>query len=152
MCRCIKAALLPAIANVSYTFCTRALTNLTKPNFGENFPVAISTNKLVTKTLQVDIFIQNIYLLLYLYSYFRYKKNNTIICKCIGGIRILHQYNNNFRQQTSHKNITGQQLYAKCKFFNHLYFRFEKNNTIICKCIGGIRILHQYSTYFDITR
>jgi len=52
---CIKAALLPAIANVSYTFCTRALTNLTKPNFGENFPVAISTNKLVTKTLQVNV-------------------------------------------------------------------------------------------------
>jgi len=52
---CIKAALLPAIANVSYTFCTRALANLTKPNFGENFPVAISKPKLVTKTLQVNV-------------------------------------------------------------------------------------------------
>ena len=51
--RSIKAALLPAIANVSYTFCTRALSNLNKPNFGENFPVAISKPKLVTKTLQV---------------------------------------------------------------------------------------------------
>lgn len=52
---CIKAALLPAIANVSYTFCTRALSNLNKPNFGENFPVAISKPKLVTKTLQVNV-------------------------------------------------------------------------------------------------
>jgi len=52
---CIKAALLPAIANVMCTFCTRAITDLSKPTFGENFPIAISKNKLVAKTLQVNI-------------------------------------------------------------------------------------------------
>jgi len=52
---CIKAALLPSISNVLCTFCTRAITDLTKPTFGENFPIAISKAKLVTKTLQVNI-------------------------------------------------------------------------------------------------
>ena len=37
------------------TFCTRAVTDLSKPTFGENFPIAISKNKLVTKTLQVNV-------------------------------------------------------------------------------------------------
>ena len=37
------------------TFCTRAITDLSKPTFGENFPIAISKNKLVAKTLQVNI-------------------------------------------------------------------------------------------------
>ena len=53
--RCIKAALLPSIANVLCTFCTRAISDLSKPTFGENFPIAISKNKLIAKTLQVDI-------------------------------------------------------------------------------------------------
>ena len=52
---CIKAALLPSIANVPCTFCTRAITDLTKPTFGENFRIAISKSKLVTKTLQVNV-------------------------------------------------------------------------------------------------
>ena len=52
-CRCIKAALLPSIANVAYTFATRAIASDAKPNFGENFPVPISVAKLATKTLQV---------------------------------------------------------------------------------------------------
>jgi len=52
---CIKAALLPSIANVLCTFCTRAISDLTKPTFGENFPVAIPKGRLVTKTLQVNI-------------------------------------------------------------------------------------------------
>jgi len=52
---CIKAALLPSISNVSWTFCTRAISDLSKPTFGENFPLAISKNKLLTKTLQVNI-------------------------------------------------------------------------------------------------
>merc|ERR1719232_2099410 len=42
---CIKAALLPAIANVICTFCTRAISDLSKPTFGENFPIAISSHK-----------------------------------------------------------------------------------------------------------
>lgn len=37
------------------TFCTRAISDLTKPTFGENFPIAISKQKLVAKTLQVNI-------------------------------------------------------------------------------------------------
>eukprot|EP00090_Calanus_glacialis_P001316 TRINITY_DN1091_c0_g1_i1.p1 TRINITY_DN1091_c0_g1~~TRINITY_DN1091_c0_g1_i1.p1 ORF type:complete len:1300 (-),score=245.24 TRINITY_DN1091_c0_g1_i1:920-4819(-) len=52
---CIKAALLPSIANVLCTFCTRAISDLSKPTFGENFPIAISKNKLIAKTLQVNI-------------------------------------------------------------------------------------------------
>ena len=52
---CIKAALLPALANVMCTFCTRAISDLSKPTFGENFPIAISKNKLAAKTLQVNI-------------------------------------------------------------------------------------------------
>ena len=51
----IKAALLPSISNVLCTFCTRAITDLSKPTFGENFRIAISKSKLVTKTLQVNI-------------------------------------------------------------------------------------------------
>lgn len=52
---CIKAALLPSIANVLCTFCTRAITDLSKPTFGENFPIAISKNNLIAKTLQVNV-------------------------------------------------------------------------------------------------
>merc|ERR1719328_478685 len=52
---CIKAALLPSIANVLCTFCTRAISDLSKPTFGENFPIAISKTKLLAKTLQVNI-------------------------------------------------------------------------------------------------
>lgn len=52
---CIKAALLPSIANVLCTFCTRSISDLTKPTFGENFPIAIPKGRLVTKTLQVNI-------------------------------------------------------------------------------------------------
>merc|ERR1719328_1010884 len=52
---CIKAALLPSISNVLCTFCTRAITDLTKPTFGETFRIAISKSKLLTKTLQVNI-------------------------------------------------------------------------------------------------
>ena len=47
--------MLPALANVMCTFCTRAISDLSKPTFGENFPIAISKNKLVAKTLQVNI-------------------------------------------------------------------------------------------------
>jgi protein KIBRA len=46
---------LPSIANVLCTFCTRAISDLSKPTFGENFPIAISKNKLIAKTLQVNI-------------------------------------------------------------------------------------------------
>jgi len=44
---CIKAALLPSISNVLCTFCTRAITDLTKPTFGETFRIAISKSKLL---------------------------------------------------------------------------------------------------------
>ena len=37
------------------TFCTRAVTDLSKPTFGENFPIAISKSKLGAKTLQVNV-------------------------------------------------------------------------------------------------
>ena len=47
--------MLPAISNVMCTFCTRAISDLSKPTFGENFPIAISKHKLVAKTLQINI-------------------------------------------------------------------------------------------------
>jgi len=52
---CIKAALLPAISNVMCTFCTRAISDLNKPTFGENFPIAIPKGHLSTKILQVNV-------------------------------------------------------------------------------------------------
>ena len=42
------------------TFGTRAISDLSKPTFGENFPIAISKNKLVAKTLQVNIWASDV--------------------------------------------------------------------------------------------
>ncbi|XP_014606248.1 PREDICTED: protein kibra isoform X1 [Polistes canadensis] len=51
----IKAALLPMQPPVNQMCCTKAVTDLRKPTFGEIFPVAVPLNKLYTKTLQVNV-------------------------------------------------------------------------------------------------
>nr|XP_050848061.1 protein kibra isoform X1 [Vespula vulgaris] len=51
----IKAALLPMQPPVNQMCCTKAVTDLRKPTFGETFPVAVPLNKLYTKTLQVNV-------------------------------------------------------------------------------------------------
>ncbi|XP_066594079.1 protein kibra [Prorops nasuta] len=51
----IKAALLPMQPPVSHMCCTKPVTDLRKPTFGETFPIAVPLNKLYTKTLQVNV-------------------------------------------------------------------------------------------------
>ncbi len=54
---CVKASLLPHPGSPSsaWTFCTRSISNLQKPSFGEHFPLAVSKSSLSSKTLQVTI-------------------------------------------------------------------------------------------------
>ncbi|XP_033224229.1 protein kibra [Belonocnema kinseyi] len=51
----IKAALLPMQPPVNHMCCTKLVTDLRKPTFGETFPIAVPLNKLYTKTLQVNV-------------------------------------------------------------------------------------------------
>ncbi|KAI4494396.1 hypothetical protein M0802_008888 [Mischocyttarus mexicanus] len=51
----IKAALLPMQPPVNQMCCTKAVTDLRKPTFGEIFPVNVPLTKLFTKTLQVNV-------------------------------------------------------------------------------------------------
>ncbi|XP_046624064.1 protein kibra isoform X1 [Neodiprion virginianus] len=51
----IKAALLPMQPPVSHMYCTKPVTDLRKPTFGETFPISVPLNKLYTKTLQVNV-------------------------------------------------------------------------------------------------
>ncbi|KAJ8679667.1 hypothetical protein QAD02_015454 [Eretmocerus hayati] len=51
----IKAALLPMQPPVNYVCCTKPVTDLRKPTFGETFPISVPLNKLYTKTLQVNV-------------------------------------------------------------------------------------------------
>ena len=46
---------MPHVASSTWTFCTRAISNLAKPTFGETFPLAVPKKKLVSKTLQITI-------------------------------------------------------------------------------------------------
>ena len=40
---------------IGHTYCTKSVTDLRKPNFGETFPIPVPLNKLYTKTLQVNV-------------------------------------------------------------------------------------------------
>ncbi|CAB4062408.1 WWC1 [Lepeophtheirus salmonis] len=51
---CVKAALLPCTSSNS-SFCTRSLSDLRKPAFGESFRLSVPIKKLTSKTLQVTI-------------------------------------------------------------------------------------------------
>ncbi|KAK7874477.1 hypothetical protein R5R35_001564 [Gryllus longicercus] len=51
----IKAALLPNPPPETHMCCTKPIEDLSKPNFGENFPLAVPLNKLHNKTLQVNV-------------------------------------------------------------------------------------------------
>ncbi|XP_063991424.1 protein kibra isoform X2 [Diachasmimorpha longicaudata] len=51
----IKAALLPMQPPINHMCCTKAVTDLRKPTFGESFPISVPLNKLYTKTLQVNV-------------------------------------------------------------------------------------------------
>lgn len=54
-CRYVKAALLPTGGSATLTCCTKPISDLTRPRFGENFPLSVAMNKLCTKTLQVNV-------------------------------------------------------------------------------------------------
>lgn len=51
----IKAALLPSSAPATLACCTKAVADLRKPTFGENFPLSVPLSKLCAKTLQVHV-------------------------------------------------------------------------------------------------
>ncbi|CAH0393951.1 unnamed protein product [Bemisia tabaci] len=51
----VKAALLPTGGSATLTCCTKPISDLTRPRFGENFPLSVAMNKLCTKTLQVNV-------------------------------------------------------------------------------------------------
>ncbi|XP_058798936.1 protein kibra [Phymastichus coffea] len=51
----IKAALLPMQPATNNMCCSKPVTDLRKPTFGETFPIAVPLNKLYTKTLQVNV-------------------------------------------------------------------------------------------------
>ncbi|XP_039294559.1 protein kibra isoform X1 [Nilaparvata lugens] len=51
----IKAALLPSGPTSVLTCCTKPISDLTKPRFGETFPLSVPLSKLCTKTLQVNV-------------------------------------------------------------------------------------------------
>lgn len=40
---------------ISHMCCTKPVTDLRKPTFGETFPISVPLNKLYTKTLQVNV-------------------------------------------------------------------------------------------------
>ncbi|XP_014207758.1 protein kibra isoform X2 [Copidosoma floridanum] len=51
----IKAALLPMHPTMNHLCCTKKVSDLRKPTFGETFPIAVPLNKIYTKTLQVNV-------------------------------------------------------------------------------------------------
>jgi protein KIBRA len=55
MFRYIKTMLLPSPPPINMACCTKPVEDLRKPTFGDNFPLAVSLNKLYTKTLQVNV-------------------------------------------------------------------------------------------------
>ncbi len=55
--RCVKASLLPHAGSSSsaWSLCTRPSSSLSKPSFGEHFPLAVPRAALASKTLQATI-------------------------------------------------------------------------------------------------
>lgn len=51
----MKAALLPSAASTPSVCCTKPVSDLTKPVFGDIFNLNVPLNKLYTKTLQVNV-------------------------------------------------------------------------------------------------
>lgn len=54
----MKVALLPAVPSVQSVFSTKCLGDLKKANFGDIFNVPLPTNKIYTKTLQINVWNQ----------------------------------------------------------------------------------------------
>lgn len=55
MFRYIKIVLLPSSSNTSLSGCTKPISDLSKPRFGDSFAFNLPSNKLCTKTLQVNV-------------------------------------------------------------------------------------------------
>lgn len=55
MFRYIKIVLLPSGSNPSLSGCTKPISDLSKPRFGDSFAFNLPSNKLCTKTLQVNV-------------------------------------------------------------------------------------------------
>lgn len=53
--RYVKIVLLPNGSNPSLSGCTKPISDLSKPRFGDNFAFSLPSNKLCTKTLQVNV-------------------------------------------------------------------------------------------------
>lgn len=53
--RYIKIVLLPSGSNPSLSGCTKPISDLSKPRFGDSFAFNLPSNKLCTKTLQVNV-------------------------------------------------------------------------------------------------
>lgn len=55
MSRYVKIALLPSGLNPPLSGCTKPISDLSKPRFGDSFAFSLPSNKLCTKTLQVNV-------------------------------------------------------------------------------------------------
>lgn len=53
--RFIRIALLPSHTPPSSSFCTKSVKDLRKPVFGDVFNFSIPSNKIYTKTLQINV-------------------------------------------------------------------------------------------------
>lgn len=53
--RYVKIILLPSGSNPSLSGCTKPISDLAKPRFGDSFAFNLPSNKLCTKTLQVNV-------------------------------------------------------------------------------------------------
>lgn len=53
--RYVKIVLLPSGSNPSLSGCTKLISDLSKPRFGDSFSFSLPSNKLCTKTLQVNV-------------------------------------------------------------------------------------------------
>lgn len=53
--RYVKIVLLPSGSNSSLSGCTKPISDLSKPRFGDSFAFNLPSNKLCTKTLQVNV-------------------------------------------------------------------------------------------------
>lgn len=53
--RYVKIVLLPSGSNLTLSGCTKPISDLSKPRFGDSFAFNLPANKLCTKTLQVNV-------------------------------------------------------------------------------------------------
>lgn len=53
--RYIKAVLLPSGQNNPQCCCTKPISDLNRPRFGQNFPLHVPLSKLCAKTLQINV-------------------------------------------------------------------------------------------------